>query len=206
MPTECPSCGTELPADDAACPSCDPVPAIHLPPRLLVTAEGGELRIEWRWLAWTAYLMAIVCAIWFVFLGAWFLLASAAGSRTLMMFALLHVAAGVVLIYATWAMFVNRTRIVVADGRLKVELGPLPWPGNRDIPTASLQQLYCEEHVQVTRAGTNTTYSMRARITGGGVVKLATGLTDRDQALHIEGEIERHLGIPDQPVASEVPH
>ena len=206
MPTGCPSCGAELPAADAECAACPPQSPVRPPPRLAVSTEGGELRIEWRWLAWTAYLMAIVCAIWFVFLGAWYLLAATAGSRTLMVFALLHVAAGVVLIYATWAMFVNHTRITVAGGRLRVDLGPLPWPGNRDIPTASLQQLYCEEHVKVTRGGTTTTYSVRARITGGGGGELATGLTDRDQALHIEQEIERHLGIPDQPVASEVPH
>jgi hypothetical protein len=195
---ECPSCGAQIAADDAGCAACTPAPPVQLPPSLDVAAGGGELRIEWRWLAWTAYLMALVCAVWFVFLGAWFLLASTAGSRTLVMFALLHVAAGVVLMYATAAMFVNRTRIVVSGGRLTVDLGPLPWPGNRDIPTASLEQLYTVEHVQRTRGGTTITYSVRARVRGGGAVKLATGLSERDQALYIEQVIERHLGIPDE--------
>ncbi len=201
---QCPSCGAEIPADDAGCPACTPVPTVRLPPSLSVSTGGGELKIEWRWLAWTAYLMAFLCAIWFVFLGAWFLLATTAGSRTLAMFALLHVAGGVVLMYATAAMFVNRTRILVSGGRLKVDHGPLPWPGNRDLPTASLQQLYAVEHVQRTRGGTTTTYSVRARVAGGRSVKLATGLAEPDQALYIEQQIERHLGIPDHPMALEV--
>jgi hypothetical protein len=34
---------------------------------------------------------------------------------------------------------------------------------------------------------------------------LVKGLTDADQALYIEQELERHLRIQDQPVAGELP-
>ncbi|HLL81650.1 MAG TPA: hypothetical protein VK420_03325, partial [Longimicrobium sp.] len=165
---------------------------------------GGALRIERRWYAWTAIFLAFFCVFWFGFLAVWYLIAFSTGAWLLMLFPLLHVAVGLFLAYFTVAMFVNTTEVVVADGVLTVRHGPVPWLGNRQIATGSLEQLYCEEHVSRTRNGTTITYSVRARGKDGRMVKLVSGLPERAQALYIEQEIERHLGIADRAVAGQV--
>ncbi|HEX8394947.1 MAG TPA: hypothetical protein VF665_21555 [Longimicrobium sp.] len=180
-----------------------PLP-VPLPPNLSVETVGGELRIERRWYAWTAFLMVFFCVMWFGFLAFWYAMAFAAGSRLMMLFPLIHVAAGLFIAYTAAAMFVNRTRIVAGRGRLTVQHGPLPWTGNRDISTSVLQQLYCNEQVNRGRNSTTITFDVMARTTEGRQLKLVTGLNDRDQALYIEQEIERHLKIVDQHVAGGI--
>lgn len=180
-----------------------PLP-VPLPERLTVHTAGGGLRIERRWYAWPAIFLAAFCVMWFGFLGSWYLMAFGTGMTALMLFPLLHVAVGLCLAYFTAAMFVNTTEIVVANGVLAVRHGPLPWFGNREIPTDSLEQLYCDEHVSRTRNGITITYSVRARGRDGRMLKLVTGLPERDQAMYIEQEIERHLGIADRAVTGQV--
>lgn len=95
-------------------------------------------------------------------------------------------------------------QVPVANGILTVRQGPLPWLGNREIPTDSLEHLYCDEHISRSRKGTTVTYSVRARGKDGCMVKLVTGLPERDPAMYIEQEVERHVGIADRRVAGQV--
>jgi hypothetical protein len=194
--------GAVLMPDGSLAPA-PPLP-VPLPERLAVHTAGGALHIERRWYAWTAIFLTAFCVMWFGILGFWYLMAFSAGMRAVMLFPLLHVAAGLFLAYYTVCTFVNTTEIVVANGVLTVRHGPLPWMGNREIPTEALEQLYCEEHVSRTRNGTTVTYSVRARGRDGRMVKLVTGLPERDQAMYIEQEIERHLGIADRPVRGQL--
>lgn len=203
MAARCRACQSlvDLRAEQTAAGAPLPVP---LPERVTVRDFGGELRIERRWFTWTAIFFAFFCTFWLGFLAFWYAMAIGVGNVPMMLFPLLHVAVGAGLLYFTVALFVNRTWIVVGGGVLTVRHGPLPWPGNRDIATAALEQLYCEEHISRTRNGTTVTYSVRARGTDGRLVKLVTGLPQRDQALFIEERIERHLGIVNRHVRSEI--
>jgi DNA-directed RNA polymerase subunit RPC12/RpoP/uncharacterized membrane protein len=194
--------GAVLMQDGSLAPA-PPLP-VPLPERLMVHTAGGGLRIERRWYAWTAIFLVFFCVVWFGFLAFWYLMAFSTGAWLLMLFPLLHVAVGLFLAYFTAALFVNTTEIVVADGVLTVRHGPLPWLGNRQIATDALEQLYCEEHVSRSRNGTTITYSVRARSKDGRMVKLVTGLPERDQAMYIEQEVERHLGIADRHVSGQV--
>lgn len=193
--------------DGAAVPADGPPAAalpVPLPPLLSVSTVGGELRIERRWYACTAIFLTAFCIMWFGFLAVWYVMAFAVGNVIMMVFPLLHVTLGLVIAYSTAAMYVNRTRIVAGRGHLTVNHGPLPWPGNRDIPTIQLEQLYCEEKFSRSRSGTSVSYSVMARTTNGRQIALVTGLYDRDQALYMEQEIERHLKITDQHVAGGI--
>ena len=229
MPTtrtiHCPSCDSPIPAADMelqtmsarcrvcqslvdlraeeAAPATAPLP-VPLPERITMSADGGELRIERRWFTWMAIFMAFFCVMWLGILGFFYAMAFASGNRQVLLFPLLHVAVGLGLAYWTAAMFVNRTDIVVSGGNLSIRHRPLPWFGSRDIPTSALEQLYCDQHVSRSRNGTTVTFSVRARGTDGKLIKLVTGLPERDQAFFIEQEIERHLGIADRPVASQM--
>lgn len=221
---QCPSCGLQLQAADmnletmaARCRGCqslvdlrpeqaaaEPALPVPLPERVTVRDFGGELRIERRWFTWMAVFLAFFCTFWFGVLAFWYVMAFRTGDLRMMLFPLLHVAVGLLVLYWTIAMFVNRTWIVVRSGRLTVRHGPLPWLGNRDVATEALEQLYCEDHIRRSRNGTTVTYSVRARGTDGRLIKLVAGLPHRDQALFIEERIERHLGIVNRRVGSEM--
>lgn len=231
-PVQCPSCGFQIQAEDmnlqtmaARCRVCHalvdlrtdappaseaPAPAvadalpIPLPQRLTVSREGGGLRIERRWFSWTAIFMILFCTVWFGFLAVWYAIAFTTGNLLMLLFPLLHVAAGVFVAWWTAATLFNRTEFVISGGQLSVRHGPVPVPGKRDVPTRDLEQLYCEEHVSRSRNGVTITYSVRARTTDGRMVVLLKDLPDRDQALFIEQEAERQLRIANRPVVGEL--
>jgi len=164
---------------------------------------GGrpQVVVERRWFTPTLFFMVFFCLFWDGFLVFWYGMAIHGGAVGMLVFPLLHVGAGVWITYATLAGFVNRTRIAVADGVLSVRHGPLPWRGNREIPTADLAQLYCQEHVGNKGA---RTYSLNALLNGGEKVGLVRSMPEPDQALYLEHLLEARLGIADVPVVGEL--
>jgi len=147
----------------------------------------------------------VFTVFWCGFLVFWYAMAASAGSVVAMLFPLIHVAAGVFLAYLTVAGFVNTTTVRVSAGRLTVEHGPLPWPGQRDLSTDDIEQLYCQEKTVRTKNGTRTTYQLAAATRHGRDVKLVSGLAELSPARFLEYELEAHLGIADRPVVGEVP-
>jgi len=116
-----------------------------------------------------------------------------------------HLAVGVGLTYFMLAGFLNTTRVRIANSVMTVRHGPVPWFGNRTIPAADIEQLYCTEHTrQRSDERTSTTYRLNAVLSGGKKVKLLSGLTEADQALFIEEKVETHLGIEDRRVRGEM--
>jgi hypothetical protein len=230
----CQSCGRQIPAEDinidraiAKCGGChavfgfadriagkvllpgyagqrerEPVP---MPKGLSVDDWGPELTIIRRWFTWAAIFMVIFCVVWDGFLVAWYVVGMAAGAPLIMLlFPILHVAAGVFITYLTISLFVNRTVIRVAGGELTIRHGPLPWFGNHTLFGGDLEQLYCEEKMHRGKNSTSTTYSVGAILRGGEKKELLSGLETPDQALYIEQQLERKLGIEDRPVSGEL--
>jgi hypothetical protein len=120
-------------------------------------------------------------------------------------FPLIHVAVGLTISYYVIAGWVNRTRVLVGSGRLTVRHSPLPWSGNTEIDASSLKQLYTQERVTHSRRGPSySTFEVRAVTQNGRNTKLVGGLETSEQALSIEQEVEKRLGITDVPVAGEM--
>lgn len=227
----CPSCGTTLRDQDMSlqtlsgrCPACDalvdlraalpalgdvaggpePIP-VPLPANLHVEPRGRDLVIVRRWFSWVYIFLAFFCVVWNGFLVFFYgILVAADAPIGFLLFPALHVAAGVSITYLTLAGFVNRTTFLVERDHLVVRHGPLPWRGNVDVSTTSLLQLFCTEQVSRSRNGTTVRYSVEGVLKDGSHLKLATGLDAREQALFIEQTLEKHLGIQDRRVRSEM--
>lgn len=227
----CPACGTPLRVEDMSaqtmagrCHACDalvdlrgvlpaPSPAaegdapipVPLPAGIHVDDRGRDLVIVRRWFSWVYIFLLLFCAVWdgmlLFFYGVIF---AAGGPVWVMLFPILHVAAGVFITYFTLAGLVNRTTFTIERDHLSVRHGPLPWRGNLDVSTSSLEQLYCTEQEIRGRNGVTIRYGVDAALRDGGHLKLAAGLDAREQALYIEQTIEKHLGIPDRRVRSEM--
>lgn len=228
----CPSCGTPLRAEDMSldtmagrCRACDalvdlravmpalqppangsaePIP-VPLPAGIHVEERGRDLVIVRRWFSWVYLFLLFFCVMWNGMLLFFYGVLLAAGSPSMiMLFPILHVAAGVFITYFTIAGFVNRTTFTIERDHLTVRHGPLPWRGNVDVSTTSLEQLFCTEQVSRGRNGTTVRYGVDAVLRDGRHLKLATALDAREQALYIEQSMEKHLGIQDRRVRSEM--
>ena len=182
----------------------EPIP-VPLPAGVHVEERGRDLLIVRRWFSWTFIFLAFFCVVWNGFLLFWYGIAFTTGAPLIMkLFPILHVAVGVFITYFTIAGFLNRTTFRIERDHLSVRHGPVPWRGNLEVSTVGLEQLFCTEQVSRGRNGTTIRYSVEAALKDGRHLKLATGLDAREQALYIEQTIEKHLGIPNRRVRSEM--
>lgn len=229
MDITCKRCGALIPADDvdlqamaAKCRSCNAVfsiadqlaPAegwapharldVPLPERFTVDHPGGALRIGWRWYTPAAIFLAVFALFWNGFICVWVSMALAGGAGGFALFATLHIAVGIFMAYLALTMFVNRSQVDVSYGTLSVRHGPLPWPGNLELPRETIRQLYCVERVSRSRRGASVTYELQAVRADETAAPVLKGLQSAEQVLYLEQEIERFLGIRDEPVRGEL--
>jgi hypothetical protein len=228
MDITCTRCGALLPADDvnlqsmaAKCGSCNAVfsiadqiaPAegwsprarldVPLPERFTVEHPAGGLQISWRWYSPAAIFLTIFAVFWNGFVCVWISLVLSSGAGFFALFASIHALAGIGVAYGALSMFLNATRVDASYGMLSVRHGPLPAFGNLDLPRDSLRQLYCLERVSSSRRGT-VTYELKALKADGSSVAVLQGLQSTEQALFLEQELERFLGIKDVPMSGEL--
>lgn len=217
MAGRCPACNTlvDLQAAGLAAPppaladgelgeSREMMP-VPMPARVHVETRGRDLVIVRRWFSWAYLLLTVFCVMWFGFLVTWYGIAFATDAPLLFkLFPLVHVAAGLFIAYLTLTGFVNRTRFTVERDHLTVRHGPLPWPGNLDVSTLQLEQLFCTQKISRGRNGTTVRYNVEALTKDGRHLKVVSGLDTREQALFIEQTLESHLGIKNRRVRSEM--
>lgn len=234
MQLSCRTCGKAIPAQDvnidkaiAKCLACNavfsfldevggaptgPRPQVPLPKRFRMENWGPELTITRRWYSHALWFLVFFCTFWDGFLVVWYtagigqLMSGKAdpGIWLMLVFPVLHLAVGVGLTYAVICGLVNKTVIKVSMGELTVRHGPIPCWGNHQVLTVDLKQLYCTETAHRTKNGSHTTYNVMVLRRDGTTLKLLTGLTELDQALFVEQQVEQHLRIPDERVPEEV--
>jgi len=170
----CPDCGAVIPAEDinidralAKCRACNAVvdveqalrgrggaptpgkrPRVPQPPAIKFEQFGNGMRLARRWFVWSVVFLTFFCIAWDSFLIFWYSVALRPGGPLIMVvFPVVHVAVGVGLTYFTLAIYLNRTTLEVDESRLTVRIGPLPWPGNRNIEVGDLEAaLLPKEH------------------------------------------------------------
>jgi len=229
MNLTCPHCSRTIPAENiniqtciAKCGSCNAVfgfsdkvqgatafnsskRAVEMPKGYVMENGAEGLVITHKWFSSKYVFMLFFCIFWDGFLVNWYAIAFRhTGSLAMKVFPLLHVGVGVFLTYTTIAGFLNRTRITMNMGELRIKHFPLPWPGNRTIARLEIDQLFCEEKMSSSRNSTSYSYNLSAVMTGGRRVKLVSGLENPEDALFLEQQVENFLGITDRPVAGEM--
>lgn len=192
-----------LPAAPPETPAAEP-PPMPLPPQFQVHERGRELIIIHRWFTWAYPVLGLFCAVWMGFLVFVYAVALQPGTPLLTrLLPLAHVAVGVWLAYTTVAGLVNRTTISIDRNHVSVRHGPLPWPGNADVPGTTLDQVFCTAKTVRQQRRTQTFYHVDALLKNGRRLRLLRGLGAREQALFIERAIEGRLGIADRRMAGE---
>ncbi len=229
MQVTCKQCGSEIPVENlnldrmiAKCTECNAVfnfedqmedtdreqpaekPEVSMPKGFQVENRGQELIITRRWFGLMFIFLAFFCVIWDGFMVFWFGMAFSEGSLMMAGFGTLHAAVGIGLTYYVLAGFFNKTVITVGGRNFTVKHRPLPFPG-KELDPNDIEQLYCKEIVNrrsSSSGGSSTyfTYELHALTRDGKHQKVLKGLTEVEQILYVEQEIERFLGIKDRSV------
>jgi hypothetical protein len=221
---KCNNCGSQLKPEDispqlsaARCHHCHALfalpalagggtiarPDVTLPRGMKVEERMDGLTITRRWMDASAWAVLVFAIFWNGFMIVWNTTSLVQGIWIMSVFGLLHTGVGLFLIYLVLAMFLNSTTVKVTYDAVQSSSGPIPWKGNEKIPKSEVEQFYCTEKVRRTKNGASITYDVHAVLTGNRREKLVQGISNHDQALFIEQQLERHLGIRDMPVSGE---
>ena len=177
---------------------------LGLPDKLALYHRGSTIEIVRTWFGTRVVMATVFAVFWDGFLLVWYVAAIGNKDTIAILFPLLHVVVGVGITYWAAAGWVNRTQIVVGIGKITVRHGPLPWAGNLELQVGNVKQLYSNEKRSQSDGSTSTAYEVHAITQYGRTIKLVRGLETSQQALYIEQEIEKYLGIEDVPVKGEI--
>jgi hypothetical protein len=179
---------------------------VGLPEGLDLVHHGSHVELVLKWFSWKIAAMTAFALFWDGFLVNWYVnVAPRAKDPMAIYFPLIHVAVGLAVTYYVIAGWFNRTHILVGQGKVAIRHSPIPWFGSTEINASNLKQLYTQERVRPARRGNGSvTYEVRAVTQEGRNTKLLGGLETSEQALSIEQEIEKRLGITDVPVAGQM--
>lgn len=179
-------------------------PLVEMPKGITVQDTEMGLAITYRWFNLTTIGLIVFAVFWNGFMLFWHTMALMTSAYMMSLFGLLHTAVGIFVGYIALAGIFNTTTITADRETLSIRHGPLPWPGNRQVPVHTLTQIYCQENISHTRNGTQYSYELAAILQDAGRQKLVGKFNTPLQALYIEQELERYLGIQDVPVSGEL--
>lgn len=228
MQVVCHSCANIIPAADldlssatAKCSACNslfsfrdqlehpPAPlerdTVGLPERFAVENKSGTLTLSWSWRKPQSATMLLFLIPWFAFLIFWNVTAIGIGAWEMSFFSIFHVGIGVFIAVTALRQWLNTTVISVDRARLKIDIGPIPAAGRLDMPSSSIEQLFCtatEHHGKNGRRW--NTYNVVAKIREGQERRIVSNLDTDRQAIFIEQQLEKHLSIRDRPVAGAI--
>jgi len=222
----CRSCGNPITADNldvkgriATCTSCNRIfdssaqlsgkrrkkrKKVALPKNMVMTRDIMHLEIARRWFGWKTIILTFFCLGWSGMMVYWYWRFISEWDTRKMVFAILNSLVGIILVYLTLAGYLNKTYIRADRDFLVIKHSPLPWFGNRSIPSHELDQLYSKRYGHRTKAGVQYTYDLRARTRSEQDIKLLSNLPKSHPVLFVEQEIERFLNIEDRPVKGEM--
>lgn len=180
-------------------------PVESMPKGMKEEESSGSVVIVRRWFSGAYVLLAVFCLVWTLAFFVWYpdvLGRPRPGIGAL--FPLAHAVAGIVVIYATIAGFLNSTWIKATDEEVSITHGPLPWPGQVRIKTSEIRQLYCKERVNRSDRDSAVYFEVWVGRHDGTAKKLFGGILFEAQAIYIEQRIEAALCINDCPVKGEL--
>ena len=228
MKVVCPNCRVPVAAEDidlssglAKCRTCNNVfriaeaapelaaaparvrPDVERPANITLAQSAEGLAIDYRWFTPKYLFLALFCLIWDGFLVTWYGLAVGSGNWLVLVFPILHVAAGIAITYVTIAGFLNTTSVRISRDRLRVWHHPIPVGRAVDLAIGDVKQLFCEEKRYRSKYGWRYSYDLMAVLGGGTRKRLLANIATPQLPTYLEQHAEAWLGIRDEPVVGE---
>jgi len=162
---------------------------------VLQLQEGIVIRRVWR--SWIALPLCFFLVFWFGILGFMYygMFTSRHTPPFIFFIPLFHVAAGLGLAYYVISTLLNQTDIIISPSNVKCTTGPIPWPGNLEVPATGVHGAVVRERNSGRRAN-SMTFTVMYVDASNRERKLLSGLPHREQADFIAASIEQILGLP----------
>ena len=176
---------------------------IPQPECIIYEQDGKVLKITRRWYSLRYVPLAFFTVAWDVFLIFWFATdLESKGGWWGIGFPIVAGVVGVLLTYATLAIFINHTDLVVTMDEIKTSHSPLPWIDKIVLSTPEITQFY-SKHILGNKG--MFAYELLAITLDGKSHRVLRYLETPDIPLFIEQHIEKWLKLKDIPVAGELP-
>lgn len=218
--SQCTYCEAELEIDDEIWKSVGLHPPQrrnidHVPVTLVVREEGEVLTITADWNRAGAIPVLIVCLsivglafamclgmLWFE---GWSIARFLQGGTLFGFFVSLFIAAPAACLgYLALCQWINRTKVTVTPGRVRVWNGPLPLRRTAEMPTDRIKQVSVHPSAQINARGkTRGSYDLDAISDYGATLPLLLDQTELKGLRTIEQLIEQRLEIADKMVSGE---
>jgi hypothetical protein len=179
---------------------------IPLPAGLRVDDDGRTLTIVKPWSRTLGCFFLVFAALWNGITWTGLVLGfSSQEPWTTRLFMVPFILVGLATAYSALVGLLNRTVIRVDQERLTVTMAPIPSFGNRRFDVGALDQLWVTEYVAYQQNNVpQYRFSVEALLKDGTKKRLMGGLEVADQALYLEGLLEKRLGIVDRPMEGEI--
>lgn len=174
-----------------------------IPEGFQVEESSQGMTITYRWYKPMVWFLIFFALIWNGFLTVWM---SADTPLFFKMFASIHVAVGIGLVWYIACMFLNTTTITITRHEITITHAPIPFPinsKNMQLSRFDIAQVYVAQ-VSTTNKG-NTTYSfeLRAISSKNTSKKLSVDCETYEKAIFYKRKIEQVMRIEPQPVEGE---
>ena len=178
--------------------------AIEAPKNIQLQSTINGLEIARKWFSRKIIGLLAFCVFWDGFMVVWFGIAISQQQWTMLAFGSLHALVGLGLSYYLVCGFINRTHVEIGINSISIRHEPLPWPGKKTVQVGDIKQVFTRSKLHRNKNSTSYTYQVHFLDRAGKDNKLLPGLEKPEQALYIEQEIEKTLGIKDAPVQGEL--
>ena len=172
---------------------------IGLPDKISITREFDSMTIIRSWFGWEVAFITLFAVIWNSII-----IKDYSNIDDYESLPWIHILSGVAVSYYAITGWFNKTYIKVTSQYIDISHKPLPWMGNKKINSYDIKQLYGKEKISRNNNSSSVTYEVHVIMNSGYDTKLLSGLSNSEQALYIEQEIEKFLGIKNKSVRGEL--
>ncbi|MEZ4885562.1 MAG: hypothetical protein R3E32_12590 [Chitinophagales bacterium] len=182
---------------------------VTMPDNVEMLRLQNELDITFDW--WSnskkPYFLIFFTLFWNSIVGIFVIVGLLTGQWVMLAAISIHLSIGVGLAYYLLCKYFNKTTFRVTRRYLTTEHRPFPVPfyGAKDVEVSEIDQLYCKEYVAATQNNVPVyAYAVYLITKDSQEVKVLKGLDTPQQALYIEQEVEKFLGLVDRKVSGEL--
>jgi len=179
---------------------------IHTPRGIQVEEVDGTMQIIRKWYSPIYIFLMLFTLSWNAFFIYYIFIykTQEAGESTFNIMPYVNFVIGFGLLYYNITGLINKTTITLKHKKISVRNSPLPWPGNMEIKSEDVEQLFVKENIRRTKSSVIILFNVFIITKKNKRVKLVKNLDDKDQALYIEAILEDKLHIQDRVIPDEV--
>jgi len=181
---------------------------LALPRKFTINFYDEYMHITLSWLGKKTVVASVFATVYIGFVYMFFFSNDATHTGSPLMMKLIPLLSLVVLvgnIYYFLATWLNRSHVFVSQNMIEIKHLPLPWFGNKQVATKDVKQLYSKREISNSSSGNETTVHHSLRVIGFDERDLTLlKVENSEQALFLEQEIEKYLGIKNLRVRGEI--